>query len=97
MQPEIAIRRRAISVPHRVGRRQNRRMDASASSARYTVRIHRAHGSYFARVLELPGCVSRGATEVEAVENVRAAIRACLWVAQLSASDPATVELEIRA
>ena len=72
-------------------------MDTSAPSIRYTVRVHRAHGSYFARVLQLPGCISRGATEVEAVENVRAAIRAYLWVAQLFASDPATVELEIRA
>ena len=67
------------------------------ASARYTVRVHRARGGYFARVLQLPGCVSRGATEVEAVENARAAIRAYLWVAQLLATDPATVELEIRA
>lgn len=72
-------------------------MDDVTPSLRYTVRIHRAHGNYFARVLQLPGCVSRGATEVEAVENVRAAIRAYLWVARLVASDPATVELEIRA
>ena len=79
-------------------RRHNRRMEnTTPSSVRYTVRVHRAHGSYFARVLQLPGCVSRGATEVEAVENVRAAIRAYLWVAHLFATDPATVELEIRA
>lgn len=72
-------------------------MDTDAACIHYTVRVHRSHGAYFARVLQLPGCVSRGATEVEAVENARAAIRAYLWVAQLVASDPATVELEIRA
>lgn len=72
-------------------------MESPVASARYTVCVHRARGGYFARVLQLPGCVSRGATEVEAVENARAAIRAYLWVAQLLATDPATVELEIRA
>ena len=77
--------------------RDNLPMDTGTPSVRYTVRIHRSHGAYFARVLQLPGCVSRGATEVEAVENARAAIRAYLWVAQLLASDAATVELEIRA
>ena len=54
-------------------------------------------GCYFACVLDLPGCVCRGATEVEAIENARAAIRAYLWVDQVLASDPATMELEIRA
>lgn len=72
-------------------------MDNATASDRYTVAIHRAKGCYFARVLQLPGCVSRGGTEVEAVENVRAAIRAYLWMAQVVATDRATVELEIRA
>ena len=71
-------------------------MDSPPASARYTVALHRARGCYFARVLELPGCFTRGKTEVEAVENARAAIRAYLWVAQLLDSDRATVELEIR-
>lgn len=77
--------------------RDNHGMDTETACVHYTVRVHRSHGAYFARVLQLPGCVSRGATEVEAVENARAAIRAYLWVARLLASDPATVELEIRA
>lgn len=52
-------------------------------------------GGYYARVIELPGCTSRGATEIEAVENARAAIGVHLWVARALADDPAEVELEI--
>ena len=63
----------------------------------YRVAVHRAKGGYFARVLELPGCFARGASEVEAVENVRAAIRAWIAIAALLAADRATVILEIRA
>ena len=66
-------------------------------SPRFRVAIHRAKGCYFAQVIDLPGCVSRGATEVEAVENARSAIRAYLWVAQALAGDRATVQLEISA
>jgi hypothetical protein len=39
----------------------------------------------------------RGATEVEAVENARTAIRAYLWLAQVLVDDAATVQLEISA
>ncbi len=72
-------------------------METNEPRIRYTVAVHRARGCYFARVLQLPGCVSRGDSEVEAVENARAAIRSWLWIAQVLASDRATVELEIRA
>jgi predicted RNase H-like HicB family nuclease len=65
--------------------------------SRYRIALHRSMGCYFARVLDLPGCVCRGATEVEAVENARAAIRSYLWIAQALAGDDATVELEISA
>jgi predicted RNase H-like HicB family nuclease len=64
---------------------------------RFRVAIHRAKGCYFAQVIDLPGCFSRGATEVEAIENARCAIRAYLWVAQALAGDRATVQLEISA
>jgi hypothetical protein len=64
---------------------------------RYRIALYRAHGCYFARVLELPGCIAKGVTEVEAVENVRGAIRFHLLVAQVLAGDRATVELEIKA
>jgi hypothetical protein len=64
---------------------------------RFRIVLHRLMGCYFARVVELPGCISRGATEVEAVENARAAIRAHLWLASALAGDVAQVELEIHA
>ena len=63
--------------------------------ARYRVQLHRAVGCYFARVLEIPGCVARGDTEVEAIENARGAIRFHLWVAQVLAEARATVQVEI--
>jgi predicted RNase H-like HicB family nuclease len=72
-------------------------MTIPASRTRFRVAIHRANGSYIAQVVDLPGCFSRGATEVEALENARSAIRAYLWLAQLLAGDTATVQLEISA
>ena len=66
------------------------------AGATYRVALHRAMGCYFARVLELPGCVCRGATEVEAVERARGAIRAHLQVARALDGDRAAVQLEIR-
>jgi predicted RNase H-like HicB family nuclease len=73
-------------------------MNAPTQTAiRYRVSLHRAKGCWFARVIDLPGCVARGASEVEAIENARAMIRAYLWTAQALAGDPATVVLEISA
>jgi predicted RNase H-like HicB family nuclease len=54
-------------------------------------------GCYFARVIDLPGCIARGDSEVEAVENARTAIRAFLCVAQVLSTERPTVELEISA
>ncbi len=70
---------------------------ATPPASRYRVAVHRAKGCYFARVVDLPGCFARGDSEVEAVENARAAIRAYLWISQALAGDRATVELEIGA
>lgn len=64
---------------------------------RFRIALHRGRGCYFARAVDFPGCVSRGASEVEAVENARAAIRAYILIAQLLAGERATVELEISA
>ena len=64
---------------------------------RFRIAVHRAHDCYFARAVDLPGCVSRGASEVEAVENAREAIRGYLRIARLIATARATVELEISA
>jgi len=64
---------------------------------RFRIALHRCQGSYFASALDLPGCVSRGASEVEAVENARTAIRAYLLVARLISEERAMVQLEISA
>ena len=64
---------------------------------RFRIAIHRAKGCYFALALGLPGCVARGGTEVEALENLRATIRAGLAITRFLEDDPATVELEINA
>jgi predicted RNase H-like HicB family nuclease len=72
-------------------------MSLPPANARFRVAIHRAKGCYFAQVLDLPGCFSRGATEVEALENARSSIRAYLLLAQVLAGDTATVQLEISA
>jgi hypothetical protein len=64
---------------------------------RYRIAVHRARGAYFARVIDIPGCVARGRSEVEAVENARAAIRTLQWISDVLACDTACVRLEIRA
>jgi predicted RNase H-like HicB family nuclease len=72
-------------------------MDSPAHSSRYRVSLHRAQGTWFALVLDLPGCIGRGATEVEAVESARGVIRTHVHIARLLASDPARIVLEISA
>jgi predicted RNase H-like HicB family nuclease len=67
------------------------------TTPRFRIAVHRAKGCYFAQVVDLPGCIVRGASEVEAVENARSAIRAYLWIVQALAGDHATVQLEISA
>ena len=68
-----------------------------SSSPRFRIAVHRAKGGYLARVLNLPGCIARGGTEVEAIENARTNIRAYLCVQKALADDQATVMLEITA
>ncbi len=65
--------------------------------ARFRIAVHFTQGCYFAHALDIPGCVSRGASEVEAVENARAAIRAYLLVARVLAARQPTVQIEISA
>jgi predicted RNase H-like HicB family nuclease len=74
-----------------------RRMQLPSAHPRFRIAIHRVRGSYFARVVDLPGCTSRGQSEVEALENARGAIRAYLLLLQAVADDTATVQLEITA
>lgn len=67
------------------------------ASPRYRIAVHRICGCYVARAASLPGCTSRGATAVEAIENVRAAIRAYGVLAAVLADEKVVVELEISA
>jgi predicted RNase H-like HicB family nuclease len=62
----------------------------------FRISVHRAMGCYFARVQELPGCICRGESEVEAVEAARASIRAYLKVARVLEGDAGTVLLQLR-
>lgn len=73
-------------------------MDAiTRHEARFRVAVHRSLGCYVARVASLPGCICRGSTQAEAVENARAAIRAYLALAPILATEAVVVELEITA
>ena len=71
-------------------------MNATPNS-RYRIALHRTRRGYFAISLDIPGCVSSGATEVEAVENARASIRSYLKLARLLSSQRPAVEIEISA
>lgn len=70
-------------------------MEPNTKSTAFRIAVHRSLNLYIAKVDGLPGCVSRGATPSEAVENARAAIRAYLAVAPLLAADAIVVELVI--
>jgi len=72
-------------------------MNEAHETARFVVAIHRTPAAYFAEVVNLPGCFAKGASEVEALENVRAMIRTFLAVKALMARDKPRVSLEISA
>lgn len=53
----------------------------------YTVEIRRTEGGYFARVEELPGCLSQGETKEDALSMIEDAMRA--WIGDaLAEGDP---------
>ncbi len=62
---------------------------------RYKVALHRSDEGFAASVPGLPGCWSQGATEAEALENIRAAIAEYLSVVdeQLRSEDVRFVEV----
>jgi predicted RNase H-like HicB family nuclease len=71
-------------------------MDASKEfPRRYRLSLHRVKGCYLATVTEFPGCVGRGESEVEAVENARIALRTWLGIVHALACATALVELDI--
>ena len=62
---------------------------------RYRLSLHRVDGGFVARMPDIPGCFAHGHSEVEAVENARAALRAWLGVSRRVADAPALVELHV--
>jgi predicted RNase H-like HicB family nuclease len=72
-------------------------MDSAEDRARFIVAIHHTPQGCFAQVVNLPGCFARGANEVEALENVRGAIRAFVAITQLLRHEKPRVSLEISA
>ena len=62
----------------------------------YRIAVYRAPGGYFAVAVGLPGCVARGASEVEAVENARASIRGYVAIARILSERRAATEVEVR-
>ena len=61
----------------------------------YKVVLHRSDEGFAASVLGLPGCWSQGATETEALDNIRAVIAEYLSVVndQLRGEDVRVVEV----
>jgi predicted RNase H-like HicB family nuclease len=62
---------------------------------KYKIAIHRSDEGYSISVPGLPGCWSQGATEAEALENIRDAIREYLSVVEEQLKDQAVREVEI--
>jgi predicted RNase H-like HicB family nuclease len=62
---------------------------------RYRIALHRSEEGYAVSVPGLPGCWSQGATEPEAIENIRDAIRDYLVVVeqQLHGADIREIEV----
>jgi len=63
----------------------------------FVVAIHHTPHGCYAQVMNLPGCLARGANEVEALENVRAMIRTFVTIARLLRQEKPRVSLEISA
>jgi predicted RNase H-like HicB family nuclease len=66
-------------------------------TVRYRIALHKADEGYSVSVPGLPGCWSQGATEEEAVENIRDAIREYLSVVeeQLRGEDVREIEVSL--
>jgi predicted RNase H-like HicB family nuclease len=62
---------------------------------RYHLALHRVKGCYVAALTELPGCVARGESEVEAVENARIALRSWLGITRALGRETVLADLEI--
>ena len=70
-------------------------MEPPEPPLRYRLSLHRVKGGYAARIVDLPGCIAHGRSEVEAVENARAALREWLGFSRAVEQAPALVELQV--
>ena len=62
---------------------------------KYKIAIHKSDEGYSVSVPGLPGCWSQGATEPEALENIRHAIRKYLAVVEEQLEGEEVREIEI--
>lgn len=62
---------------------------------KYKIAIHKSDEGYSVSVPGLPGCWSQGATEAEALENIRDAIREYLSVVEEQLRGEEVREVEI--
>ena len=64
-------------------------------SLRYPVVLHKSEEGYAVNCPALPGCWSQGATEDEALENIRDAIREYLTAIRETAPPEAVREIDV--
>ena len=64
---------------------------------KYKIAIHRSDEGYSVSVPGLPGCWSQGATETEALDNIKDAIREYLAVVDDNLKDADVREVEVGA
>ncbi len=62
---------------------------------RYRIAVHQSEGGFSVSVPGLPGCWSQGATDVEAVENIKDAIREYLAVVEEQLRGEEIREIEV--
>lgn len=62
---------------------------------RYRVALHKSEEGYSVSVPGLPGCCSQGATEEEALENIKAAIAEYLAVVEENLHGAITREVDV--
>jgi predicted RNase H-like HicB family nuclease len=65
------------------------------ASMRYRIALHNSEEGFSVSVPGLPGCWSQGATEAEAIENIKAAIHDYLSVVDEQLRDEDVREIEI--
>jgi len=62
---------------------------------KYRIALHQSDEGYSVSVPGLPGCWSQGATEVEAIDNIKSAIREYLFVVEESLENVEIREVEV--